>query len=37
MASVWQFESTRDLIFLADTQIAGREELQVLDIFLPMN
>jgi len=36
MASVWQFASTRDLIFLADAQIVDPEELQVLDISLPM-
>ena len=35
MASVWQFASTRGLIFLADAQSADPEELQVLDIFLP--
>ena len=34
MASVWQFASTRGLIFLADAQSADPEELQVLDIFL---
>ena len=34
MASVWQFESTRGLMFLADAQSADPEELQVLDIFL---
>jgi len=31
---MWQFASTRGLIFLADAQIADPEELQVLDIFL---
>jgi hypothetical protein len=36
MASVWQFASTRGLIFLADAQSADPEELQVLDTFLPM-
>jgi hypothetical protein len=36
MASVWQFASTRDLIFLADAQSADPEELQVLDTFLSM-
>ena len=35
MVSVWQFASTRGLIFLADAQSADPEELQVLDIFLP--
>ena len=35
MASVWQFASTRGLIFLADAQSADPEELQVLDMFLP--
>ena len=34
MASVWQFASTRGLIFLADAQRDDPEELQVLDIFL---
>ena len=34
MASVWQFASTRGLIFLADAQSVDPEELQVLDIFL---
>jgi len=36
MASVWQFTSTSGLIFLAEAQIVDPEELQVLDIFLPM-
>jgi len=36
MASVWQFASTRGLISLADAQSDDPEELQVLDIFLPM-
>ena len=36
MASVWQFASTSGLIFLADAQSADPEELQVLDIFLPI-
>jgi hypothetical protein len=36
MASVWQFASTRDLIFLADAQIDDPEALQVIDIFLAM-
>ena len=36
MASVWQLASTRGLIFLADAQSADPEELQVLDIFLPI-
>jgi hypothetical protein len=36
MASVWQFASTRGLIFLADAQSADPKELQVLDIFLAM-
>ena len=35
MASVWQFASTRGLIFLVDAQSVDPEELQVLDIFLP--
>ena len=35
LASVWQFASTRGLIFLADAQSAVPEELQVLEIFLP--
>ena len=34
MASVWQFASTRGLIFSADAQRADPEELQVLDISL---
>ena len=34
MASVWQFASTRGLIFLADAQSADPDELQVLDISL---
>ena len=34
MASVWQFASTRGLIFLADAQSVDPEELQVLDISL---
>ena len=34
MDSVWQFASTRGLIFLADAQSVDPEELQVLDIFL---
>ena len=36
MASVWQFASTRGLIFLADAQSVDPEELQVLDIFLKL-
>ncbi len=36
MASVWQFESTRGLIFLADAQSADPYVLQVLDISLEM-
>ena len=34
MASVWQFASTRGLIFLVDAQSVDPDELQVLDIFL---
>ena len=36
MASVWQFASTRGLMFFADAQSADPEELQVLDMFLPI-
>jgi len=36
MAPVWQFASIRGLIFLADAQVADPEELQVLEISLPM-
>ena len=34
MASVWQFASTRGLIFLADAQSVDPDELQALDISL---
>ena len=35
IASVWQFASTRGLMFLVEAQRADPAELQVLDILLP--
>ena len=37
MAPIWQFASTRGLIFLADAQSADPEELQMLDVSLTMS